>query len=351
MKELGKIIFEHATNNVRGEYSNYSKAEREEAINKAFFEAIGMPQGFTNKKEFRKAMRKNETAMFEIIEEIIDGIANDVNARDVFADMFFEERFLDLGDTNEFYAEGGDELEVVEYSGAHWDVERQRVDAFESFTVTPKSYIISVYEYVDRIVSGRADWTYLVSKVAEAIAKKKRDLVYTTLSSALSVDTVNNNKPFQYTGSYNEREILSVIAHVEAGNGQKPILVGTKTALARLSGLQTHVQHSESLTNEKNSKGYITTWMGYDCIEITNTLGSTVTGAGAQDQLTLPKDEIYIVSPGEKFVKIVNEGAEVSRERTGEQMADRSQELTVIFRCGVAVVYNSYVGFVKINAA
>ena len=266
MKDLGKIIFEHATGNVRTEYSNYSKAEREEAINKAFFEAIGMPQGFTNKKEFRKAMRKNETAMFEIIEEIIDGIVNDTNAQDVFADMFYDERFLDLGDQNEFYAEGGHELEVVEYSGAHWDVERQRVDAFESFTVTPKSYIISVYEYVDRIVSGRADWTYLVSKVAEAIAKKKRDLVYTTLTTALQPGTANQS-PFHFSGTFNEEDVLNVIAHVEAANGQKPLLVGTKTALARLSGLKTHVINSNSLTEERNSKGYISTWMGYDCIE------------------------------------------------------------------------------------
>lgn len=344
MKELGKIIFEHVKGNVRTEYSNYTKEEREAAINKAFFEAIGMPNGYTNKKEFRKAMRKNEVAMYEIIEEIIDGIANDMDARDAFAERFMEERFLDLGDTNEFYAEGGDELEVVEYSGAHFDVERQRVDAFESFTVAPKSYIISVYEYVDRVASGRADWAYLVTKVAEAIAKKKRELVYTTLTGALAVGTANQS-PFHFQGSYAEDKVLDVVAHVEAGNGQKPILVGTKTALARLKGYE-----SELWKNEKNSKGYVSNWMGYECIEIANSLDlSKANQQNNQSQLILPNDVIFVVAAGEKFVKVVNEGAEVSRERTGEQMADRSQELTVIFKCGVATVYNTYVGRLQLT--
>lgn len=339
MKNLGKVIYEHATGKVT-EYSNYTQSEREEAINKAFFEAIGMPNGYTNKREFKKAMRKNETAMFEIIEEIIDGIANDFDAQGALAERFTEERFLDLGDTNEFYAEGGDELEVVEYSGAHWDVERQRLDAFSSFTVTPKSYIISVYEYVDRVASGRADWSYLVSKVAEAIAKKKREIVHTTLVAGFNAIGA---QPFHYSGVYNENQVLSVVAHVEAGNGQKPVLVGTKTALARLQGMTT-----EAYGNEKNAKGFVSNWMGYECIELTNALDISQ-HANVGDQLQLPKDQIYVVSGTEKFIKVVNEGAEVSRERTGEQMADMSQELTVRVKFGVATVYNSYVGRLQLS--
>lgn len=343
MKDLGKVIFEHATGKVRTEYSNYSKEEREEAISKAFFEAIGMPNGYTNKREFRKAMRKNETAMFEIIEEIIDGVANDFNAQDALAERFMEERNLDLGDTNEFYAEGGDELEVVEYSGAHWDVERQRLDAFESFTVTPKSYIISVYEYMDRVASGRADWSYLVNKVAEAIAKKKRSVVYATLTGAFNFANPAQT-PFAYQGTYQEQAILDTVAHVEAGNGVKPVLIGSKVALSRLQGIQT-----EAWGNEKNAKGFVSNWMGYECIELTDALDPAKSGQqNSNSQLQLPHNEIYIVSGSEKFIKVVNEGAEVSRERTGEQMADMSQELTVRVKFGVAAVYSSYIGKITI---
>lgn len=338
MKDLGKVIYEHATGNVRTEYSQYSPKEREEAINKAFFEAIGMPNGFTNKKEFRKAMRKNETAMFEIIEEIIDGIVNDFDAKDALAERFIEERNLDLGDTNEFYAEGGDELEVVEYSGSHWDVERQRLDVNSSFTVKPKSYIISVYEYMERVASGRCDWSKLVRLVGEAIAKKKKEVVHTTLVSAFNVQA-----PFNYAGNYIETSVLDVVAHVEAGNGQKPVLIGTKQALARLKGIET-----ESYGNERNSKGFVSHWMGYECIELTNALNPNDAQVNAS-YLQLPKDEIYVVSGNEKMVKVVTEGSEVSRERTGEQMADMSQELTVTLKFGVAVVYNSYVGRIKLN--
>ena len=343
MKDLGKVIFEHATGNVRKEYSNYSKEEREEAISKAFFEAIGMPNGFTNKRELRKAMRKNETAMFEIIEEIIDGIGNGFDAQDALAERFMEERNLDLGDTNEFYAEGGDELEVVEYSGSHWDVERPRLDVFESFTVTPKNYIISVYEYVERVASGRADWSYLVAKVSEAIAKKKRSLVYATLVGAFHFANANQT-PFAYSGAYDEQQILDTIAHVEAGNGAKPVLIGSKVALSRLKGIQT-----EAWGNEKNAQGFVSNWMGYECIMLQDALDLSKAGQQSNDsQLQLPHNEIYIVSGTEKFIKIVNEGAEVSRERTGEQMADRSQELTVAVKFGVAAIYSTYVGKVTI---
>lgn len=340
MKDLGKVIFEHATGNVRTEYSQFKPEEREEAISKAFFEAIGMPNGFTNKREFKKAMRRNEVQVYEIIEEIVNGVINDFDANGALAERFTEERFLDLGDTNEFYLEGGDELEVVEYAGSHWDVARQRLSNFDSITVKPKDYIISVYEYMERVASGRADWGYLVNKVAEAIAKKKREVVHTTLVAGLNVQ----NAPFGYTGSYQEREILSLVAHVEAGNGFKPVLIGTKTALARLQGMTT-----EAYGNEKNAKGFVSNWMGYECIELTNALDPAKAGLQG-DQLQLPKDEIYVVSGAEKFIKVVNEGAEVSRERTPQQMADQSHELTVTLKFGVAAVYNSYVGRIKINA-
>lgn len=335
MKDLGNIIFEHATGKVRKEYSSYQPKEREDAITQAFFEVIGMPNGYTNKREYKKAIRANEVAVFEIVEEIINGIINDYDAQDALATRFMEERALDLGDSAEFYVESGDELEVVEYAGSNWDIERQRLDINDSFTIKPRNYGISAFEYFERVASGRADWSKLVRMVSEALAKKKKELVHTTLAAQFASIS---SEPFHYRGTYNEQQILKVVARVEAGNGEKPVLIGTKQALARLQGVVT-----EKWGNEKNSNGYVSNWMGYDCIELTNALKPNST------ELQLSDSEIYVVSGAEKFIKVVTEGAELSRERTHDNMADQSQELTVSVKIGIATVFASYVGRIELQ--
>ena len=68
MKDLAKVILGHVNGNIPTEYAEVSKADREEAIRKAFLKQLGLET--YSAKEFKKAFRRNEVAVFELIETI-----------------------------------------------------------------------------------------------------------------------------------------------------------------------------------------------------------------------------------------------------------------------------------------
>ena len=103
---LGKLIYDSAKNRVPMEYSEYSVADRENAIRDKFFEVLGV-EGYEDKKAFRKALRRHKIETYEIIEEVVENVlANGDYLRDAFVQQFVEVRNLALGDENRFYIKG-----------------------------------------------------------------------------------------------------------------------------------------------------------------------------------------------------------------------------------------------------
>ena len=142
---LGRLIYDSAKNRVPMEYSEYSVAEREDAIRAQLFEVLEVA-GY-DARTFRKALRRHKIEVFEIIEEVVENIlANGDYLRNAFFTQWVEVRNLALGDENRFYIEGEKELEVAEFSGSHYDLKRQRLDVGAHFSVGMKDYGVKVCE-------------------------------------------------------------------------------------------------------------------------------------------------------------------------------------------------------------
>lgn len=328
---LGKLIYDSAKNNVPMEYSNCSVAEREDAIREKMFEVLGV-EGY-DKKSFRKAMRRNKVAVFEIIEEVIDQVlANGDYQKNAFYNQFVEVKNIALGDENRFYIEGDHALEVAEFSGSHWDLKRQRVDVGEDIQVAMKDYGIKVYEYAERIAAGRADFAKVVAEIAKAVERKLGELAEATFAKAVEAVPAE----FKVAGSYDEEDILEAIQHVEASNGQAPILVGTKLALRKLQGI-TEVW-ADGMTADKNAQGMLSVWQGIPCMEIAqgHKMGTF--------EFAMPNDKVYIVAGDAKPVKMVLEGETEVKEVSEELNADGAVENIVRFKAGCAVVYDGIIG-------
>ena len=329
---LGKLIYDSAKNRVPMEYSEYSVEDREQAIREKLFEVLEISE--YEKKSFRKAMRKHRVEVFEIIEEIIDNVlANGDYQKNAFYNQFVEVRNLALGDENLFYIEGEKKLEVAEFSGSHWDLKRERFDVGESFKVGMKDYGVKVYEYAERIASGRVDYAKIVAEVAKAVDRKMNELAQATFVKAMDKLPAK----FKVSGRFDEEGIIELAQHVESANGQKPILVGTRLALRKLQGITDVV--SDNMIDEKNQAGLLPVWQGYACMEVAQ--GHKM---GTFD-FTMPNDKVYVIAGDERPVKLVLEGDTEVKEVADEfTNADGSLEQTVRFRAGVAVVYGGAIG-------
>ena len=335
---LGKLIYDSAKNRVPMEYASYSVEEREDAIRAKLFEVLEV-EGYEDKKAFRRAMRRHKVDVFEIIEEVIDNVlANGDYLRDNFIKQFVEVRNLALGDENRFYIEGEVQLEVAEFSGSHYDLKRQRLDVGDHFSVTMKDYGIKVYEYTERIASGRVDFGTIIAEISKAVDRKMVDVAEATFTKAVEKEP-SAFKLANVSTSTGVDKILEVIQHVEACNGAEPILVGTKTAIRKLNGVIDVAMYSDNMKDEMNNNGLVATFQGYRCMELAqgHKLGTF--------DFIMPNDKIYILAGDQKPVKIVLEGETETKEISdGTTNPDGTQEQTVRYKMGSAVLYGGVIG-------
>ena len=142
---------------------------------------------------------------------------------------------------------------------------------------------------------------------------------------------------FKASGSFDEETIIEACQHVEAANGQKPILVGTRLALRKLQGITDVV--SDNMIDDKNRAGLLPVWQGYACMEVAQG------HKHGTFEFTMPNDKVYVIAGDERPVKLVLEGETEVKQVADEFMnADGSVEEVVRFKAGCAVAYGGVIG-------
>lgn len=333
MNDLVKVCVDH----FKGKVTQYSKDETEQVIRKAMFDLLGIEK-FENRTQFRRAMR-NHPEIFSVIEEVIDQvISNGELQRNAFYSQFVEEKNLMLGDTNEFYVEASNELRVAKFSGSHWDLNRQRIDSGTSFRVSVEDFGIKVYEYFERFMCGRTDFPFLISKVAEAIDKFIGEFVVTAFKDSME----KLPSVYKFAGNYNADSIIETIEHVQAVNGGAEVnLVGTRSAINKLIG---KLELSQNMMDELNTTGTVARWRGYNCIILPQLHKANST------EFIFDLDKILILPSDVRPIKLVKEGGtEIKEISNGTTNADRSMEYTVIFKMGLAIIFNRFFGTISIT--
>ena len=338
MNDIVKLICDTHRGIVPQKFADTSKNEREDCVRKAIFEVLGVSEYGT--KEYRNSMRRNEALVFEIIEEMVDNIVIDGDAtRDAFFNNFAEVKNLALGDKNVFYAEGANTLALSKFSGNHFDIRRQRIDIGSEFQVEMGDYGIAIFEYFERFLAGRCDLAKLVTLAQEAINKGVSESIYTTFNDALT----NLPSVFVFNGTYDETGISETLGHVEAYNNAVPVLVGTKTAIAKLQGKVAVDSLSNEMKAQKNALGYIEMWNGYKCLTLPQ-----LHKKGTFDFI-FDDSKILALPGGEKLVKVCFEGTSQVRDiaENGDN-ADKSVQTTITLKFGTAVAYAGTIGTITI---
>lgn len=98
-----------------------SKEEANAKIVEVFQGVLGIDKN-SRPGDIRKALRRNQALVFDIIEETVQNLLVSGWGNDPFFQKYVDQRNLALGDKNEFYTEDDSILSVMKVAGNHHDI-------------------------------------------------------------------------------------------------------------------------------------------------------------------------------------------------------------------------------------
>lgn len=325
MREIAKLAIDVYRN--QGEATKFSRTDAMEVLRKELVEANGGSDKLTP-KSFR-----NNPQLFAILEEALDILVEE-GLKGQF-DTFVETVVIEHGDAKVFTIEENRLFDVAIVSDGNGDLRRDRLDVGE---LTVKTYImgVAVYEELSRLLAGRQDFAKLVENVARSYENKIQNLIYDAV-----YDSYNQlGSTYAVSGTFSESKLDELIAHVEAATGMEAMILGTKSALAKIN----YGTESEKSKEARNDFGFYGNFHGTQMMAIkqAHKVGSNEFAIDNGFIMVVPK------SP-DKFVKLVIEGDSMIIEGDGTNRKDMQREYTFIKKAGIAVLSAAKYGIYRIS--
>ena len=299
--------------------SRVSKADADAKVRKYVFDILGINEKST-KRDRKRAMKKYGTELFEVIEEVIDIKVETGFKESEWFNTFVEERNIARGDSQEFWTEEDIVLAASKIAGDHHDFTLQRLGSGESYTVTTSVYGIAVGADIDMYLAGRYDWAKLTDACARAFVVQIQNEMYA------QVMNVGEQLPAQFKGTgalsaATKDQFDTLIEDVAIANDNVPVIImGTKTALKKLTGLADIDWVTEDQKKDVAAMGRLGYYEGVTLMEIPQRFALNDISKKLVDStklLILPQVE-------NKFVKFVDVGETEIYEQTeiGDRMDD-----------------------------
>lgn len=323
------------------------KKDADNKIREIMFQVLGVDED-AKPSELRKAIRKHQTDVFEVIEETLENLLVSGWGQNPFFNEFVEVRNMSDGDTNEFYVPDECILTVSEIAGNHHDLIRQRLTEGNTFRVKTSWYGCKIYTEFERYMMGRVDWAGFVQKIYEAFDKKINDMLYEAVMSA--GDKIVPQSQFVKTSPLNSTTkdtLLELIEDVQAATGNEVVIMGTKTALSKLTALSDVNWISNSMKEERHTTGRVGIFEGTRLVEIPQSFAYNDTSKKLVDNSKL----LIMPVADNKFVKMYNEGdTQIHQILDGDTNMDKTYEYEVQRKMGIATIIGKKFGVWNITA-
>ena len=310
-----------------------------EKIVSMFKQIIGCDEKST-KAEIRKAIRKNQQVLFDLIEEVVPNLLQSGWQDNPFFNEYVETKNIDIGDQNVFYTEDETILSVSKVSGNHWDIDRQRLGKGASFSVATSWYGIAIYSEYERLLTGAEDFATFVTKLYEAVDRFVNESIYQAFCDAAEKLPGGASGAGQWvkTGALDtaaKDTFMTLIEDVQMATGMDVVIMGTKSALMKLEGMQDINWVSNDMKIERNTTGRIGYFEGIRLVELKQGFRLNDT----TNRLVNDK-QLFIMPTGDnKFVKLVNEGQpEMRQVNDNTTNLDMTYDYRYMFKMGVAVM-------------
>lgn len=321
--EMNDIV-KLAVDGYRGSVEKYSVPQSQEALRNALIEA----NGGSTKLDYKKIRDGECKGLFTLVEEILRRTVVEGLQGDEFFNAFVDFRNLAEGDQNLFLVEDNNLFVVAEAADGTQGIRRQRLSGTSETSIPTSLKVVRIYEELNRVLSGRVDFNEMITKVAESFRQKLLNDIYALWAGATAAD-LGGVAYFPAAGTYDEDELLDVIAHVEAAAGGKTAtIVGTKKALRNL---RESIQ-SDGAKEELHGMGYYGTFFGTPCVAIPqrHQVGST--------EFVMDDDVITIIAGDDKPIKVVYEGDPIMMMGDPMNNADFTQEYFYGEKYGLGIV-------------
>jgi hypothetical protein len=330
-KNLIKLAVDAYKGHVAG---NYSVDDSMEVLRQALIEANG---GSTT-LDYRAIRDGKCNGVFALVEEIINKTVMEGLPESCPLFNFVEWRNMKEGDTNVFEIRDNGVFIVSDIAQGTQGLRRQRIAGGEEITVKTQLKGVKIYEELRRILAGRVDFNQLIDMVSEAFQKKISNDVYEATVTAFDglVAPYSNGT----AGSFDENKLTEIIDHVEAATGKKAVVLGSKQAVKKITGVKG--ADSNSAKEDLYAMGYFGHFYQTPILVMQN--GHK---AGTTDFIL--KNDLYVVAGDDKFIKGVTEGETLIINGDPMSNADLSQEYMVAMSYGLKAVLASEMGVYKLS--
>ncbi len=320
MKDIIKV----AVDAYHGNVEQYSVGQSMELLQKALVEANG---GSTtlNYKNIRDGKCNG---LFTIIEEILSRTVVEGLQEDDYFNTLVDFRNVALGDQNLFEVEDSNLFVVAEAADGTQGIRRQRLGGLTPVSIPTSLKVVKIYEELNRILSGRVDFNYFIGKVSDSFRNQLLNDIF-ALWSNVTANDLGGSTYFAGAGTYDEDELLDLVAHVEAAAGGKTAtIIGTKKALRNLAP---SIQGADSKADLYNY-GYYGKFYGSPVIAAPqrHVIGTTT--------FALPDDIVTVVAGDQKPIKVVYEGDPLVIMGDPLTNGDLTQEYLYGEKYGVGIV-------------
>lgn len=330
-KDLVRLAIDSYKGHVAG---NYSVDDSMEVLRQALVEA----NGGSTKLDYRAIRDGKCNGLFAIVEEIINKTVIEGLPESCPLFNYVEWRNLAEGDTNVFELKDNGIFIVSDIAQGTQGLRRQRITGGEEITVKTQLKGIKIYEELRRVLAGRVDFNELIDKVSEAFQKKISDDMYEAVVTAFDglVAPYSNGT----AGSFDESKLSEIIDHVEAATGKTAVILGSKQAVRKITGVKG--ADSTSAKEDLYAMGYFGHFYTTPIMVMQN--GHKV---GTNDFIL--KNDLYIVAGDDKFIKGATEGETLIINGDPLNNADLSQEYMVAMAYGLKAVLCEQMGIYKLS--
>lgn len=315
-----------------------------------FKKIIGVDE-HASKADIRKAIKRNQQVLFDLIEEVVPNLLQTGWQDNPFFNEFVEIKNIDIGDQNVFYTEDETILSVSKVSGNHWDIDRQRLGKGASFSIETSWYGIAVYSEYEKLLTGAEDFATFVTKLYEAVDRFVNESIWQAMQSAAAQlpGGATGSGQWVKTGALDAATkdvFMQLIEDVQMATGMEVVIMGTKTALSKLGNIQDIDWITEDMRVARNTTGRVGYYEGIRLVEVKQ-------GFRLNDTTNrLVDDKQLLIMPvgSNKFIKMVNEGnPEMRQVNDNTEHQDMTYDYRYMFKMGVAVMINLLFGVYNIT--
>ena len=199
-----------------------------------------------------------------------------------------------------------------------------------------------IYTEYERFMTGRVDWAAFIQKIYEAFDKKVNELLYSAVMSA--GDKLPAPAQFVKTGALDtttKDTFFTLVEDVQMATGEEVVIMGTRSALSKLTGMGDVDWISNEMKQERYTTGKLGYFEGVRLVEIPQVFADNDTSKKLVDSTKL----LIMPTGDNRFVKMYDEGeaqfTEITDSATHQDMTIDAEYQR---KMGVAVVINKRFG-------